>query len=113
MRPETRFQKESADSLKKVVANLAAQAKTVPREAPSVKLGLVVSYCADSDRLPVNTSHLLVALTQNLLIGQALATFIYGLIVGTVLVTGIAGSTFIFNMGDRGWDYLRRLRGKK
>jgi hypothetical protein len=60
----------------------------------------------------MNASHQLAAVTQNLLIGQALATFIYGVIVGTVLVTGIAGSTFVFNMGDRGWDYLRKLRGR-
>lgn len=43
----------------------------------------------------------------------ALATFVYGVFVGTVLITGIAVSTFLFNMGGRGRDYLRTRRVKQ
>ena len=44
---------------------------------------------------------------------QALSTFLYGSFVGTVLVTGIAVSTFLFNIGGRGWDYLKRRTTKQ
>jgi hypothetical protein len=46
-------------------------------------------------------------------IRQALAAFVYGLFVGTEFITGIATWTFQFNMGGRGWDYLRNLRATK
>ena len=47
------------------------------------------------------------------MIWQALSTFLYGAFVGTVLVTGIAVSTFLFNIGGRGWDYVRKRRATK
>jgi hypothetical protein len=54
-----------------------------------------------------------IAATNTPSIRLALAMFVYGVFVGTVFITGIAVFTFLFNMGGRGWDYLRSRRMKR